>query len=67
MSAAGDSDGGLGDAEVLRKELDESGISFAVVRLGAEIDGKFAGSSFDNLFLRGAGLDGDNIFHTYII
>ena len=67
MSAAGNGDRGFGDAEVLRKELDESGIGFAVVRLGAEVDGKFAGSGFDNLFLRGAGLDGDNIFHTYII
>ena len=47
----GDSNGGFGDVEIFGEELDESSVSLAVVRLGAEIDGQLIFAGFNDFFL----------------
>ena len=74
MGAASDSDGGFRDLEMFREEFDESGIGLGIVGFGAKVDGEGAGGGcgcwggFDDLFLGGAGFNGDLILiHSVII
>ena len=42
MGAARNFDGSLRDTEMLGKEIHESGVGLAIVRLGAEVDSEAA-------------------------
>lgn len=59
VGAALDSNVRFGDMEMFGEKFDESGVSFTVVRFGAEIDCVLFGCGFDNFFLAGAGFDSD--------
>ncbi len=63
----GDFDGGFCDLEMFGEELNEGVVSLAVVRFGAEIDRERVVGDLDDFFLARAGLDGDLVFHIYII
>ena len=50
---------------MFREKLNQRGIGFAVVGLGAEINDELVLVSLEDFFLRGAGFYGDLIFHSY--
>lgn len=65
--AANNLDGSFRDFEMFGKKFNESGVGLAIVGFGTKIDGKAIVVRLDDFFLAAAGLNGNLVFHRYII